>query len=66
MKVIRVQNKLVIEMEPNVNDICAVISAVSAFHPGKEIELLQKVQDAIKHRIKDLQPADEESNDTPP
>ncbi|MNI76739.1 hypothetical protein D3C73_1329880 [compost metagenome] len=56
---------MIIEMEPSVNDICAVITAVTAFHPGDEIKLLEKVQAAITDRIKELQPAAEKSNDTP-
>lgn len=66
MSVIRVQNKMVIEMEPNVNDICAVISAVCAFHPGGEIQLLEKVKESIADRIKDLQPAADKTKDAPP
>jgi hypothetical protein len=65
MRVIRVQNKMVVEMEPSVNDICAVISAVCAFHPGGEIQLLEKVKASIEDRIKDLQPAGDKTKDTP-
>lgn len=59
---ITVQNKLVIEMEPNVNDICAVISAVSVFHPGKEIQLLEKIKSAVSDRIHNLQSAEDKNN----
>jgi len=56
---------MVVEMEPSVNDICAVISAVCAFHPGGEIQLLEKVKASIEDRIKDLQPAGDKTKDTP-
>lgn len=48
---IKVQSKLVIEISPSANDVCAVISAVSAYHQGKEEQYLASIQKAVTDRL---------------
>jgi hypothetical protein len=52
----RVQNKLVIEIEPTVTEVCAVISAVGAFHPGQEVKFLEGIRAALDERLNILKP----------
>lgn len=61
-----VKNKLVIEIEPTVDEVCAVMSAVAAFYPGQEVRFLEGVKAALEERLSILQPAEVKSDDTPP
>jgi hypothetical protein len=56
MNVITVTNKLIIEMEPSVRDVCALISAVAVFHPGQETKYLEGIRDALNERLNNLKP----------
>jgi hypothetical protein len=49
-----IQNKLEIVISPTVKEVCAVISAVAAFHPGNEAQYLQGVRAAVNERLKEL------------
>jgi hypothetical protein len=60
----RVQNKLVIEIEPTVTEVCAVISAVGAFYPGQEVKFLEGIRAALDERLNILNPKEEQENDT--
>jgi len=50
-----IKNTLKIEIYPTVPEVCEVISAVAAFHPGKEINVLQAIKDATSKRIEELE-----------
>lgn len=50
-----IKNRLAIEMEPTVPEVCAVISAVTSFYPGKEVQLLEGIKKALDERIVELQ-----------
>lgn len=52
----RVQNKLVIEIEPTVSEVCSVISAVGAFYPGQELKYLEGIRAALDERLNNLKP----------
>jgi hypothetical protein len=60
----RVQNKLVIEIEPTVSEVCAVISAVGTFFPGQEVKFLEGIRAALDERLNILMPeqSDEDRN----
>jgi len=52
----QVQPIVRIEIDPTkpVQEICAVIMAVTPYHPGQEAEILRGVQEAIDRRMKQI------------
>lgn len=50
-----INNFLTIEIQPTVPEVCSVISAVTAFYPGKEVEVLEAIQKAVTERIESIQ-----------
>ncbi|MEF2966088.1 hypothetical protein V3851_09620 [Paenibacillus sp. M1] len=50
-----IKPKLMVEIEPNVRDICAVISAALIYYPGQEKEFLQAIRDSADKRIEELE-----------
>lgn len=48
------------ELDPSrpVPEICAVINAVTPFHPGQEKAILKGVKDSIEVRLKQLEKGD--------
>lgn len=55
-----IRNKLCIEIAPNVQEICAVVSAVAAFYPGEEARILEGVKKAMEVRLEELKISKEE------
>ncbi|GIP14403.1 hypothetical protein J40TS1_00450 [Paenibacillus montaniterrae] len=57
----RIENLMRCELNPAepVQELCAVIAAVSAYHPGKETELLKGLQAAIAERLSIIEPKGE-------
>lgn len=55
---LNIRNVLHIEMEPTVQEVCGVISAVTAFYPGKEHEVLQGIITASQKRLDELNEKD--------
>lgn len=49
-----IQNTLKIEIYPTVQDVCEVISAVVAFYPGQEEQVLQAISDSVTKRIEEI------------
>ncbi|WP_375104656.1 hypothetical protein ACDZ28_10820 [Paenibacillus sp. RS8] len=49
-----IRNRLAIEMEPTVPEVCAVISAVSAYYPGREVEFIEGIMKALNDRLLEL------------
>lgn len=49
-----IQNTLKIEIYPTVQEVCEVISAVVAFYPGQEEEVLQAINDAVGNRLNNI------------
>lgn len=49
-----IKNVLKCEIEPTVNDVCALISAVTAFHPGREEKFLKAINDAVNKRLDEI------------
>lgn len=51
-----IQPVIKIELDPSrpVQELCGVISAVSAYHPGQEDAVLKGVRDAIERRLEQL------------
>lgn len=49
-----IKPKLSIEIEPKVSDVCAVISAVVAYYPGQEVDVLTAIKNATEKRITEL------------
>ncbi|ANY71649.1 hypothetical protein BBD41_03105 [Paenibacillus ihbetae] len=47
----RIQNKLMVELYPTVQDVCEVISAVGTYYQGQEVEYLSSIQRAITKRL---------------
>lgn len=50
----KIQNKLLIEIDPTVSEVCAVISAVTTFYPGQEEKILEGIKEAIDMRLVEL------------
>lgn len=52
-----IRNKMAVEIEPTVPDICTLISAASAYHrsSGNELRFLQGISESLNERIKELQ-----------
>jgi len=50
-----INNFLSIEIQPTVPEVCAVISAVTAFYPGEEVKVLEAIQKSITERIDSIQ-----------
>lgn len=46
-------------MKPTVPEVLGVISAVSAFHPGREKEIMEAIRDATNRRIEELNKQEE-------
>jgi len=51
-----IHNVLRIEISPTVQDVCEVITAVSAYYPNQEEQVLKGIQDAINKRLKAIAP----------
>lgn len=53
----KIQPILFAEINPSmpVQEICGVISAIAVYHPGKELQLLEGLQEAITKRIEEVQ-----------
>ncbi|MEK4141157.1 hypothetical protein NST48_09395 [Paenibacillus sp. FSL M7-0547] len=49
-----IRNKLAIEIEPTVPEICAVISAVAVFYPGQEVKILEGIKKSLDDRLQEL------------
>jgi hypothetical protein len=49
-----IKPKLDIQISPTVNDVCAVISAVTAYFPGEEAKFLEAIVTATERRIKEI------------
>lgn len=60
-----IRNKMAVEIEPIVPDICTLISAAAAYHrpSGNEIRFLQGIRDSLDNRITELQTSS--ANPTP-
>lgn len=43
-----------------VQEICNVISAITVYHPGHELDLLRATKDAIEKRIKEVEASGEQ------
>ncbi|WP_375104951.1 hypothetical protein [Paenibacillus sp. RS8] len=52
-----IRNKMAVEIEPIVPDICTLISAAAAYHrpSGNELRFLQGIRDSLNNRIAELQ-----------
>lgn len=52
-----VQPVMRVELDPlhPVQEICAVISALLPYHPGKEADILRGVQQAVDKRLKEVE-----------
>ncbi|MEK3987466.1 hypothetical protein MHB77_29475 [Paenibacillus sp. FSL K6-3166] len=52
-----IRNKMAVEIEPIVPDICTLISAAAAYHRpnGNELRFLQGIRDSLNSRIAELQ-----------
>ncbi len=55
----RITNHLEIKMMPTIPELLEVISAVAAFHPGREKEIMQAINQATARRIKELEKLEE-------
>jgi hypothetical protein len=55
----QIQNLIIAHIDPTnpVPELCAIISAVTPYHPGKEEEILRGVQSAIERRLNELKRA---------
>lgn len=51
----QITNHLEIKMMPTVPELLEVISAVAAFHPGREKEIMQAINQSTARRIKELE-----------
>lgn len=49
-----ITNVLRIEILPTVPELLSVVSAVAAFYPGREKEIMQAIRDAAERRIEEL------------
>ncbi|ASA25429.1 hypothetical protein [Paenibacillus donghaensis] len=49
-----IRNKLSIEIEPTVPEVCAVISAVMAYYPGQEVKVLEGIRESLSKRIAEI------------
>lgn len=49
-----IRNKLAIEIEPTVPEICEVISAVITFYPGQEVRILEGIKKSLDDRLQEL------------
>lgn len=60
-----IQNKIHAEIDPlkPVQEVCAVIMAVTPYHPGQEAAILQGIKDAINDRLNQLAPEGAETNE---
>ncbi|GAV13228.1 hypothetical protein [Paenibacillus sp. NAIST15-1] len=60
----QVQPIIRIELDPTqpVPEICAVIMAVTPYHPGQEKAILLGVQEAIEKRLKQLSKKGDEAS----
>ncbi|BFH60755.1 hypothetical protein [Paenibacillus azoreducens] len=56
----QVQQIVRCELDPSkpVPEICAVITALTPYHPGQEEAILQGVKDAVEQRLMQLKGAD--------
>ncbi|GIO36869.1 hypothetical protein J41TS12_17300 [Paenibacillus antibioticophila] len=54
-----VTNVLRIEILPTVPELISVVSAVAAFYPGREKEIMQAIRDAAERRIDELNKQEE-------
>ncbi|MNJ00266.1 hypothetical protein D3C73_1595560 [compost metagenome] len=50
----KITNVLEISMLPTIPELLNVISAVAAFHPGREKEIMIAINEATAKRIKEL------------
>ena len=52
----QIQTKIIVEINPAnpVSEVCSVIMAITAFHPGQEEKVLQGIQAAIAKRLDEL------------
>lgn len=55
----KITNVIKIEMMPTVPEVLSVISAVAAFHPGREKEIMEAIRDATNRRIEELNKQEE-------
>lgn len=51
----RITNHLEIKMMPTIPELLEVISAVAAFHPGREKEIMIAINQATSRRIEELE-----------
>lgn len=49
-----IRNRLTVEMEPTVPEICTIISAVTAFYPGQEVKILEDIKKSLDNRLQEL------------
>lgn len=55
-----IHNKMIIEMYPTTQDVCEIISAVTAFYPGEEEKFLESIQDAVAKRLEQVSESKQE------
>ncbi|MBU5670241.1 hypothetical protein [Paenibacillus brevis] len=55
----KITNVIKIEMMPTVPELLSVASAVAAFYPGREKEIMQAIRDAAERRIEELNKQEE-------
>ncbi|WP_240415656.1 hypothetical protein [Paenibacillus periandrae] len=66
MAIIQPKLEIVVNPAAPVQEVCEVITALSAYHPSKEVEILTGLMQAIGGRLQELEKSSEQEEPTIP